>query len=420
MTPSARVQAAIDLLDAIVQAARGQGAPADILARNFFRERRYMGSGDRRAVRDLAYRAVRRFGEMPDSGRAAMAGLAREDAQLAALFDGSAYGPAVLHDDEPVASGGVIPGWIAARLPGMIDADERLALLDRASLDIRFHPQRTSREALIAEWPDVQFSDALPVAARLPNGTQIEASALWQQGAIDVQDWGSQAIVAACAAACDAASADLVIDLCAGAGGKTLALSAMLPEARIIAADISRDRLAAMEPRRRRAGRDRIEPLMLDPRREWEKLAAFEGQANVVLVDAPCSGSGTWRRNPETRWRLTPERLERLVAEQAGLLDIAKRLVRPGGVLVYAVCSLLREEGPQQIARGLCVQPGWHISLGDMKIGRPVGKDDGGARGGIVDSAGSGSVGDIAPAGVLLTPLHDRTDGFFFTRAIKS
>ncbi|MCG6121069.1 MAG: RsmB/NOP family class I SAM-dependent RNA methyltransferase, partial [Blastomonas sp.] len=122
MTPSARVQAAIDLVDAILNAARGQGASADTLARNFFRDRRYMGSGDRRAVRELAYRAVRRFGEIPDNGRAAMAALAREDAELAALFDGSGYGPAALSDDEPVASGGVIPGWIEARLPKLFDA----------------------------------------------------------------------------------------------------------------------------------------------------------------------------------------------------------------------------------------------------------------------------------------------------------
>lgn len=407
MTPSARVQAAIELLDAILDAARHQGAPADILARNFFRERRYMGSGDRRAVRELAYRAVRRFGEMPASGRAAMVALAQDDAALAALFDGSAYGPPALCDDEPRARGGLIPGWIEARLPPVIDTPERLALLDRAALDIRMHPRRTSRQALQDAWGDVQFSDALPFAARLPNGTQIETHDLWQSGAIDVQDWGSQAIVAAC----NDAAAGLVIDLCAGAGGKTLALAAMLPEARIIAADISRDRLAAMEPRRRRAGPDRIEPLLLDPRREWEKLAAFEGQADIVLVDAPCSGSGTWRRNPETRWRLTPERLERLTGEQARLLEIARRLVRPGGLLVYAVCSLLPEEGAQQIARSLCGQPDWHISLDDMNIGRPVGVDG---------APVQGLAGPSMPAGMLLTPHHDGTDGFFFTRAIRS
>lgn len=411
MTPPARVQAAIELIDAILKAARGQGASADTLARNFFRERRYMGSGDRRAVRDLAYRAVRRFGEIPASGRAAMAGLAREDAALAALFDDSGYGPAALDADEPVAGGGVIPGWIESRLPALFDAAEKQALLGRAALDLRFDPRRTDRAALRAQWPDIVFSDALPHAARLPNGTAIEDSAPWQNGAIDVQDWGSQAIVAACGTA-----AGLVIDLCAGAGGKTLALSAMVPEARIIAADTSRDRLAAMEPRRRRAGADRIETLLLDPNREWERLAALEGQADLVLVDAPCSGSGTWRRNPETRWRLTPERLDRLVAEQARLIEIAMRLVRPGGALVYAVCSLLPDEGARQVARSLCGQADWHISLDHMTIGRLTGINGAGA------DHGSAGPHDAAfePAGTLLTPHHDGTDGFFFTRAVRS
>lgn len=407
MTPAARVQAAIDLVDAILDAARGQGASADTLARNFFRERRYMGSGDRRAVRDLAWRAVRRFGELPQNGRAALAGLAREDAALAELFDGSTYGPARLKDDEPVAAGGVIPAWIEALLRPLFDDAEKAALLERAPLDLRYDPSRTDRDALRAVWPEIAFSDALPRAARLPGNTPVEASAPWQAGAIDVQDWGSQAIVQACLG--DEAPG-LVIDLCAGAGGKTLALSAFLPEARIIASDTSRDRLQAMEPRRKRAGPDRIEPLLLDPRREWEKLGRFEGQADLVLVDAPCSGSGTWRRNPETRWRLTPDRLARVVAEQARLIEIAQRLVRPGGTLVYAVCSLLPDEGPRQVARGLCDDPGWTIVNPDMQIGRLIGAD---AR--LCDAS------DAAPAvGRLLTPHHDSTDGFFFTRARRS
>lgn len=407
MTPSARVQAAIDLVDAILSAARGQGASADTLARNFFRERRYMGSGDRRAVRDLAWRAVRRFGELPVNGRAALAGLAREDAALAALFDGSTYGPALLGENEPVAEGGVIPAWIEALLPPLFDEAEKAALLERAPLDLRYDASRTDRDALRAVWPEIAFSDALPRAARLPGNTPVEASAPWQAGAIDVQDWGSQAIVQACMGE---ESPALVIDLCAGAGGKTLALSALLPGARIIASDTSRDRLQAMEPRRKRAGPDRIEPLLLDPKREWDRLGRFEGQADLVLVDAPCSGSGTWRRNPETRWRLTPERLARVVAEQARLIEIAERLVRPGGALVYAVCSLLPDEGPRQAARSLCDRQGWTIVNPAMQIGRLIG-----AEGRLCDAS------ETAPAvGRLLTPHHDGTDGFFFTRARRS
>ncbi|WAC25039.1 RsmB/NOP family class I SAM-dependent RNA methyltransferase [Blastomonas sp. SL216] len=408
MTPAARVQAAIDLVDAILHAARGQGASADTLARQFFRERRYMGSGDRRAVRDLAWRAVRRFGELPANGRAALAGLAREDADLAALFDGSSYGPALLSDAEPVASGGRIPGWIERLLPALFDEPEKAALLDRAALDLRFDPARTDAQALRSVWPEIVFTDALPRAARLPGNTPVEDSAPWQQGVIDVQDWGSQAIVQACL---DETAPELVIDLCAGAGGKTLALSALMPDARIIASDTSRDRLQAMQPRRKRAGPDRIEPLLLDPKREWDKLARFEGQAGLVLVDAPCSGSGTWRRNPETRWRLTSERLARLVAEQARLIEIARRLVRPGGALVYAVCSLLPDEGPRQAARGLCRGEGWTITDPNMTIGRLVGVD-----GGLLDMPqGAGEA-----AGRLLTPHHDGTDGFFFTRAHRT
>jgi 16S rRNA (cytosine967-C5)-methyltransferase len=409
MTPAARVQAAIDLVDAILNAARGQGASADMLARNFFRERRYMGSGDRRAVRDLAWRAVRRFGELPENGRAALIGLAREDAGLAELFDGSPYGPVPIAKGEPVAAGGSIPGWIAALLPPLFDEAEKRALLERAPLDLRYDPARIDREGLRAIWPDIAFSEALPRAARLPGNTPVEASAPWQAGAIDVQDWGSQAIVQACLD--DEAAPALVIDLCAGAGGKTLALSALLPQARIIASDTSRDRLQAMEPRRQRIGPDRIEPLLLDPKREAERLAPFEGQADLVLVDAPCSGSGTWRRNPETRWRLTPKRLARVVAEQARLIEIAQRLVRPGGLLVYAVCSLLPDEGPRQAARSLCADRGWTIVPHDMHIGRPVGAD------GELHDAPNGA----APAaGTLLTPHHDGTDGFFFTRARRS
>ncbi len=106
-----------------------------------------------------------------------------------------------------------------------------------------------------------------------------------------------------------------------------------------------------MEPRQRRAGASNIDTLLLDPNKEWEKLAEFEGRADLVLVDAPCSGSGTWRRNPETRWRLTNKRLDAVIAEQHRLLDIAAKLLRPGGSLVYAVCSLIEDEGAGQVHR---------------------------------------------------------------------
>ncbi len=398
MTPSARVQASIDLLDEIITAARENGPSADKVAASYFKTRRYMGSKDRRAVRELTYRAIRQYGDIPATGRAALLGMAQVDAELTALFDGSGYGPAKIDENEPHASGGAIPEWIKNRLSPLITDDELNSLLDRAALDIRFDPSKTNRSILTDVWPDITFSDHLPNAARLPGGTQIEQHPLWKTGALEIQDWGSQAIVAAC----KAENAQFAIDLCAGAGGKTLALAfVMQDKARIIASDTNRARLSRMEPRKARAGARNIETLLLNPGREWEALGEFEEQADVVLVDAPCSGTGTWRRNPETRWRLTPERLEKVVGEQKYILEMAAKLVRPGGALVYAVCSLLHEEGARQIADFLSDHAGWHIEDIDMAIGR-------------TETIGG------HPVGTLLSPFHDGTDGFFMARLIKS
>jgi 16S rRNA (cytosine967-C5)-methyltransferase len=161
---------------------------------------------------------------------------------------------------------------------------------------------------------------------------------------------------------------------------------------RILASDTDRGRLSRMRPRLERAGVTVVETRLLDPGRERQALADLAGSADLVLVDAPCSGSGTWRRNPETRWRLTPPRLGRLVALQAHLLDVAAELVRPGGFLVYAVCSLLADEGRDQAAA----------------FGR--------RRSAWVDAPPAISGGRQAGAGRLLSPGHDGTDGFFVAR----
>jgi 16S rRNA (cytosine967-C5)-methyltransferase len=184
-----------------------------------------------------------------------------------------------------------------------------------------------------------------------------------------------------------------VLDLCAGAGGKTLALAAeMANSGRIVASDTDRARLARMAPRLERAGVSIVEPLLLNPNQAAAALSDLAGTFDIALVDAPCSGTGTWRRNPELRWRLTPERLDRLVALQARLLDVAAELVRPGGHLVYAVCSVLQAEGRGQ-AEAFGARHSGFVSDGpDIPGGR-----------------GSG-------AGRLLTPRHDGTDGFFVAR----
>jgi 16S rRNA (cytosine967-C5)-methyltransferase len=395
MIPAARVQAAIELLDQIIAAAAGQGAAADTIIQRYFKERRYAGSKDRRAVRDLVYAAIRAHVAPPMSGRAAMIGLAREDTALASHFDGSRHGPAPIaaaEMAEAAATPGAVPGWLAPHLAALVDEDEQAALLGRAPLHVRVNALKTSRETVCAALPGATLLDAVPYGLVLPEGTPLETTPEWQAGLIEVQDAGSQYI----AAACRARPGETVLDLCAGAGGKTLALAADMGGAGLlVAADINRDRLSRLRPRAERAGAGVMETLLLDGGRESEMLAPLAGTVDCVLVDAPCTGMGTWRRNPEARWRLSPEMLTRAVGQQARILDLAAPLVKPGGVLVYAVCSLLDPEGRGQVEAFMSRSPGW-VAEALAGAGRPWGP------------------------GRLLTPAHDDSDGFFVARLRKA
>jgi 16S rRNA (cytosine967-C5)-methyltransferase len=248
MTPAARAQAAIELLDQIITAAAGQGAAADTIIQRYFKERRYAGSKDRRAVRDLVYAAIRAHVEPPVNGRSAMIGLARQDAALAAHFDGSRHGPAPIAPDEMAEAGrgaGAMPTWLAPHLAALVDALEQAALLGRAPLHVRVNALKTSREEVCAALRGATPLDTAPHGLALPEGTSLEATVEWQAGLIEVQDAGSQFI----AAACSARPGQTVLDLCAGAGGKTLALAADMGGAgRLIAADINRERLSRRGP----------------------------------------------------------------------------------------------------------------------------------------------------------------------------
>lgn len=391
MTPAARVQAAIEILDTVIAAARDDGPPADVIVSAYFKTRRYAGSTDRRAVRELVYRAIRRSGDRPDSGRAAMLGL--DDA--AALFGDGGHGPGAIGEGETAAGERLIPEWIERELSPLVTEHEWPALLERAPLDVRVHTASSICEALLAEFPGAERTRLSPWGIRLPADSQIESHAAFRSGQIEVQDEGSQLIALACGATDDSA----IIDLCAGAGGKSLALAAAAPGADIIACDTNRGRLSKLAPRAARA-KATIETRLLDGGREAGQLADLEGQADIVLVDAPCSGSGTWRRNPEGRWRLSPDGLDKVVALQAHLLDLAVPLVKPGGTLVYAVCSILAREGAGQIADFLGRHSSWAAQ--DM----PDGFGDG--------------FGRIDGDGRLLTPGHDQTDGFFVARLARS
>ena len=391
MTPAARVQAAIEVLDLVIAAAQAQGAPADRLLTDWLRTRRFAGSGDRRAVRDLVYRVIRACGEVPANGRAAMLLLAQDDPALASLFDGSRHGPQPIREGEPVARPGIAPDWLEKALAASgIKGAEALALLHRAPLDLRVNALKAGREGL--DLPVPAEPTVAPYGLRLPSGTPAEQWPAFVDGRIEVQDTGSQL-------ACEAVAAlpgETVIDLCAGAGGKALALAASMGNrGRVIASDTDRARLSRLAPRAGRAGATIIDTVLLDPGREDRALADWQGRADAVLVDAPCSGTGTWRRNPEARWRLRPGEMDRLGALQARLLDLAATLVRPGGRLVFVTCSLLDAEGRDQADGFLARHPEWRADPPVLPAGRAHGP------------------------GLRLTPHHDGTDGFFIARFVS-
>ena len=385
MTPAARVQAAIELLDTIIASARGKGAPADRIIADYFRARRYAGSKDRRAVRDLVYHAIRLCGPVPDNGRAAMLAVAGQDEAVAALFDGSPHGPALRGDKEEAAKTGLAPKWLAAALRASgLGGREIAALLDRAPLDIRVNALKADRADVVL--PEQGEALASAQGLRFPSGTPVETWDAYAEGLIEVQDLGSQLIVEAL----PIAAGDTIIDLCAGGGGKTLALAARLGNAAsIIAADTDKRRLGNLAPRAERAGAAVDHTVLLDPTREMRTLGNWAGKADHVLVDAPCSGSGTWRRSPEGRWRLDPAELARLNALQDHVLDVGSYLVRSGGTLVFVTCSVLDAEGPDRIAAFITRHPRWQAEPLALPLGRPHG------------------------AGIRLDPLHDGTDGFF-------
>jgi 16S rRNA (cytosine967-C5)-methyltransferase len=386
MTPAARLQAAIEIVDEVIASARNDGPPADVLVTRYFKVRRYAGAKDRRAVRGLVFHAIRRSAERPESGRAAILGLVGDEPALSELF-GQPRGPEPRREGETEASQSWVPGWLQTELSPLVGEGEWQALLERAPLDLRVNVAKASREEVLREFDSAEATPLSPCGIRLPSDTKVDDSALYRGGLVEVQDEGSQLI----ALACDPQEGSTVIDLCAGAGGKSLALAAAAPGARVLATDSNRARLSMLPERAGRAGAQ-IETLLLNPPHELEDLSEWRGKADVVLVDAPCSGSGTWRRNPEGRWRLTPERLDRLEALQVLLLDIGAELVRPGGHLVYAVCSLLSREGAGQIDRFLERHSSWISEQPPISGGRADG------------------------TGRLLTPGHDHTDGFFVAR----
>lgn len=361
MTPSARAAAAIQVLDAIIA-----GAPAEAQLTRWARASRFAGSGDRAAVRDLVYETLRRRRTRAalgggDSGRALILGALRETGtDPATIFDGTRHGPAPLTAQEIEAGrppteeeSSDLPDWISLRLQQDLGSDFSAitaALRDRAPVWLRANLARTTaagaQSILAAEGigaiPDFRCDTALCV---ISGERRLQASAAWRDGLVELQDLSAQM---ACAAL-EIAPGERVLDLCAGGGGKALALAAR--GASVTAWDIAPARMRDLPRRAKRAGASI----------EQAGPAGPKGLYDLVVTDVPCSGSGTWRRTADAKWRLTPDALAALERTQAKILAQAVNHVRPGGTLAYMTCSLLQSENDDQVRSFLTAHPDFRL-----------------------------------------------------------
>ncbi len=389
MTPGARIQAAIELLDQIA----GTTAPADRLVASFFRSRRYAGSKDRRAVTETVYDILRRQGEYAwragrgDSRHLVLAHLvAKDDANagaIAALFNGEKFCPADLDEREQTAlrqlsemsavTLAAAPAWVKGNYPEWLTPSltrvfgpelesEMAALLGRAEVDLRVNVLKSSparvAAKLAADDIGTKAGVLAPTALRLDSRRTMSKHALYLNGAIEIQDEGSQLVALLCAAG----PGQQVVDYCAGAGGKSLALAAQMQNrGQIFAFDSDPRRLEPLRGRLQRAGVRNVQAHALGTGAAAAALSGLAGKVDRLLLDVPCSGSGAWRRNPENKWRLRVEQLARQGAVQSRILRSTAPLVRPGGRLIYATCSILMEENEDQVEKFLAEQPAFEV-----------------------------------------------------------
>jgi 16S rRNA (cytosine967-C5)-methyltransferase len=336
--------------------------PADRLLSAFFRTHRALGARERHAVAETVYEILRRRlllqhraqgGRGPLERRLVLLGWQGEPAQLARALapEESAWlgqMRAVDLEAVPARLRHNLPEWVGQPLQAALGGDEFDALagklLESAPLDLRVNTLRGDREAaraaLAAEGVAAQPTRWSPWGLRVEGKPALTRLQAFAGGAVEVQDEGSQLL----ALLTGAGRGEMVVDFCAGAGGKTLALGAMMRNTgRLYAFDTSARRLAELQPRLARSGLSNVHPAALSHERD-DRVRRLAGKIDRVLVDAPCSGLGTLRRNPDLKWRQSPEAVAALAQRQRAILDSAARLLRPGGRLVYATCSLLRAE----------------------------------------------------------------------------
>ncbi|MBB4041679.1 16S rRNA (cytosine967-C5)-methyltransferase [Microvirga flocculans] len=424
MTPAARISAAIEVL-ADIDARRRPAADA---LKDWGLAHRFAGSKDRAAIASLVYDALRRkassawiMGE--NTPRAVVLGMLRlqrglDAGAIAALCSGERFAPEPLSGEErdrlatadlsgaPAHVAGDFPDWIEPSLQRLFGGDlvpEMQALATRAPLDLRVNTLKvSSREEAHDALPHLGAIETplSPLGLRIApsedgRGPAVQSEPEFLKGWIEIQDEGSQLA----ALISQVKPGEQVVDLCAGGGGKTLALAAMMDNhGQIYATDNDARRLAPIHDRLSRAGVRNVQ--VRTPRAKADAVSDLDGRMDCVLVDAPCTGIGTWRRNPDAKWRLRPGSLETRRKEQATVLDRAARLVKPGGRIVYITCSILPEENDDALSAFLERHDGFRPEPHDALPGQ----------------AGLQSLTEKirrTAYGLQLTPHRTGTDGFF-------
>lgn len=429
MTPGARISAAIEALQDIETRKR----PAADALKDWGLSHRFAGSKDRAAIASLVFDAERHRASSAfimgcDTPRAIILGALRQvrgmDAgALAALCSGEAHAPPPLDAQEadrlahgdltnaPSFVAGDFPQWLEPSLAAVFGENiiaEMSALATRAPLDLRVNTLKATREKVLASLAHLCAAPTpfSPFGLRLPlapdgRGPPLAAEPAYVKGLVEIQDEGSQlaAILAL------AGPGEQVLDLCAGAGGKSLALAAsMQNKGQIHASDRDGARLMRSVARLERAGVRNVQ--LHAPRGDHDVLAPLEGRCDLVLVDAPCTGTGTWRRNPDAKWRMRPGALAVRIAEQSEALEEAFRFVKPHGRIHYVTCSVLREENEERIAAFLGAHPEYQCLPAQEMTERAL-------------LPGLARFASRFGFGLRLTPLTSGTDGFFMATLVR-
>jgi 16S rRNA (cytosine967-C5)-methyltransferase len=425
MTPGARLAAAIEVVTDIDARHR----PAADALRDWGLSHRFAGSGDRAAIAGLVYDALRRrassaflMGEA--TPRAILLGMLKlerglELAAIERLANGARFAAGALSDvergrlqsanldDAPPHVAGDYPQWLDPHLARAFGAERALegaALAARAPLDLRVNALRSDREKAQVALAHLAFEPTRwsPYGLRMRLGAEaknpaINAEPAFLKGFIEVQDEGSQLA----AQLAGAKPGEQVVDLCAGAGGKTLALAAAMDNrGQIYATDNDKRRLAPIHARLERAGVRNVQ--VRTPRGAADVLPDLRGRIDLVLIDAPCTGTGVWRRNPDAKWRVRPGALAMRRKEQIDALDRAVELVKPGGRIAYVTCSVLDEENGEQIRALLARHPAL-VTVPPAQVANVLGE-----RAYLFRRAAL-----TTEEGLLMTPRRTETDGFF-------